>query len=130
VPSPPRCLADPRKRAITTEAQLPQILLDDPGVVERNILQDTNHRAAYWHRQHETKGTFMPFDEPGFMTQLAWHLSTVIRGVRLRREVELSHRLATVTGSEADIEAIARDGDRRSLSWCLAVSPANPARTT
>lgn len=46
------------------------------------------------------------------MTQLTWHLSTIIRGVSLRQEVELNHRLGPVAGSEADIEAIAHDGER------------------
>jgi hypothetical protein len=54
----------------------------------------------------------MPLDEPEFTTRLTRDLRTVIRGVSLRQEVELNHRLATVAGSEADIEAIARDGDR------------------
>jgi hypothetical protein len=105
-------LRDPRRRVITTEAQLAQVLLDGLDVVARDIQRDTNHRAAYWQRQHKPEGTFIPCDEPEFMTLLRWHLSTVIRGVSLRQEVELNHRLATVPGSEADIEAIARDGDR------------------
>ena len=105
-------LEHPHRRVITSEAQLAQLLLDGLDAVTRDIRQDTNHRAAYWHRQLEPKGTFIPPDEPEFMTQLSWHLSTVISGVSLRSEVELNHRLADVAGSEADIEAIARDGER------------------
>jgi hypothetical protein len=105
-------LEHPHRRVITSEAQLAQVLLDGLDAVTLDIRQDTNHRAAYWHRQLEPKGTFIPADEPEFMTQLSWHLSTVISGVSLRSEVELNHRLADVAGSEADIEAIARDGER------------------
>ena len=78
-------LADPHRRVIMTEAQLAQVLLDGLDVVARDIQQDTNHRAAYWQRQYQPKGTFIPSDEPEFVTQLTWHLSTVIRGVSLVR---------------------------------------------
>ena len=105
-------LEHPHRRVITSEAQLAQLLLDGLDAVTRDIRQDANHRAAYWHRQFEPKDTFIPPDEPEFMTRLSWHLSTVISGVSLRSEVELNHRLADVAGSEADIEAIARDGER------------------
>lgn len=105
-------LEHPHRRVITSEAQLAQVLLDGLDTVTRDIKQDANHRAAYWHRQLDPKDTFIPPDEPEFMTQLSWHLSTVISGVSLRSEVELNHGLADVAGSEADIEAIARDGDR------------------
>ena len=105
-------LEHPYRRVVTSEAQLAQVLLDGLDAVTLDIGQDTNHRAAYWHRQLEPKGTFIPPDEPEFMTQLSWHLSTVISGVSLRSEVELNHRLADVAGSEADIEASACDGER------------------
>jgi hypothetical protein len=105
-------LEHPHKRVITSEAQLARVLLDGLDAVASDIGQDTNHRAAYWHRQYDPKGTYIPADEPEFMAQLSWHLSTLIRGVSLRSEVELNHRLADVAGSEADIEAIARDGER------------------
>lgn len=105
-------LEHPHRRVITSEAQLAQVLLDGLDAVTRDIRQDTNHRAAYWHRQFDPKGTYIPADEPEFMTRLSWHLSTLISGVSLRSEVELNHGLADVAGSEADIEAIARDGER------------------
>jgi hypothetical protein len=102
----------PHRRVITSEAQLAQVLLDGLDAVTHDIRQDTNHRAAYWHRQLEPKGTVIPFDEPEFMAQLSWHLSTVVSGVSLRSEVELNHGLADVPGSEADIEATAHNGGR------------------
>ena len=105
-------LEHPHKRVITSEAQLAQVLLDGLDGVTRDIRQDTNHRAAYWHRQFDPKGTYIPADEPEFMTRLSWHLSTLISDVSLRSEVELNHGLADVAGSVADIEAIARDGER------------------
>ena len=107
-----RLISDPHKRAISTEAQLAQVLLDGLDIVANQIAQDTDRRAAYWHEQRDPKGTFEPLSEEQFMAQLRWHLATAIRGVSLRREVELNHRLAEVAGSKIDIEATVRAGDR------------------
>jgi len=105
-------LEHPHRRVITSEAQLAHVLLDGLDAVTRDIRENTNHRAAYWHRQLHPKGTVIPCDEPEFMAQLSWHLSTVISGVSLRSEVELNHGLADVRGSQADIQATVHDGGR------------------
>lgn len=99
-------IADPARRAVTTEAQLTEVLLDAIDDLHDEIRADPDIRQLFWHRQLGNTLRFIPLSETEFTTRMVGRLRSRLKRVVLRQEVQLRHRLGDDPGTFPDIEAI------------------------
>ena len=121
-PSPEAVLAvfeDPARRAVTTGAQLAQVVLAELDEIAAQVLRDRGLRGTFWERQRNNTrwaGTYVPPEENDFSDRLTAQLELRLRKrVALLREVLLQPGLSDVGGDFPDIYAISLKTDNASV---------------
>ncbi|WP_130438381.1 hypothetical protein [Kribbella rubisoli] len=115
--SPPRpeevleLIADPRKRVITTTAQLTELVLDALDELNDDLCKDRGLLTTFWNEERQRgklTGHFWPVDENAMSTRLARELETRLKGrVVLSREVEVQPHLGNAKADRPDLLAVA-----------------------
>jgi hypothetical protein len=117
-PSPQAVLAvlqDPSRRAITSTAQLAEVVLGALDEIAADLLRDRELRGRLWERQRDgTKWTdrYVPVEEIDLAEQLKSELKRRLLGrIAVAREVEIQPRLSQTSADRPDVLAIAMTTD-------------------
>lgn len=108
-------LQEPTHRAVTSVAQLADVVLTELDGLAKDLLSDRGLRARFWQRQREgTKwaGSWVPVEETELSTQLKAELERRLEGrVAVVREVEIQAALSGSGGDYPDLLSISLSTD-------------------
>lgn len=118
-------LADPRTRAVTTTAQLAEVILDELDQIGQDLLRDRALRRRLWQQQRAATswdGTYVPVDENHLSDELKIELELRLKGrVAMLREVQIQSRLSTTSGDFPDLLGVVLSTDESTLSLPIEV---------
>ncbi len=127
-PSPRAVLAvlqDPSRRAVTSAAQLAEVVLAELDEIAADLLRDRGLRSRLWERQRDRtawSGTSVPVEETDLAEQLKSELKGRLRGrVAVVREVEIQPRLSRTGADLPDVLAIAITTDTAAVELPMEV---------
>jgi len=127
-PSPRAVLAvlqDPSRRAVTSAAQLAEVVLAELDEIAADLLRDRGLRSRLWERQRDRtawSGTSVPVEETDLAEQLKSELKGRVRGrVAVVREVEIQPRLSRTGADLPDVLAIAITTDTAAVELPMEV---------
>lgn len=110
-------LADPSRRAVTSEPQLARVLLDVIDEIAEEIARDPDVAALFWNKQPGQNPTWRPVDEPTFTTRFVDRIRARLDTIIVRQEGQLNLRIGSIPGSFPDLEAITvHDGVQLSVA--------------
>jgi len=127
-PSPRAVLAvfdDPGRRAVTSRAQLAQVVLEALDALAADFAHDRGLRRRLWERQRDEtrwKGVWVPAEETRVSQELKTELAARLRDrVAVAREVEIQPALGPDGADQPDILAVALTTDTAAMELPLEV---------